>query len=388
MRYPTDEDLKALAAHEGSASVSLYMPTHHAEPSGHQHPTRFSNLLRRAETQLEASTVPEQSRLRILEQMQERAADETYWRDQRDGLAMFVTSDGRLEYPLSYPVAELVTVGQRFHLTPALPLPGEQQRFFIAAVSLSGARLFEAYAHQVQELELKGSGEQIGREDVQSDREQALQFHTGAPRDGGTRRHAIYHGQGGGKDTRDHEVRQHLRAIDDHFRNRIDDPDVPVVIASVDYLRPIYGEVTRLSNVLHQGAEGNPDELTAEQLRDRCWPLVHDHLVGTAADFEEQLGHQVAAGRASRELEAILSAAHDGRVETLYVPRGQPCWGTFDRASRSVQAHSARQHGDEDLYSLAAIQTLRNGGQAYGGTPALLGEQPSNPTELAALFRY
>jgi hypothetical protein len=77
-------------------------------------------------------------------------------------------------------------------------------------------------------------------------------------------------------------------------------------------------------------------------------------------------------------------AAHDGRVDVLFVARGVERWGTFDRTARAVRIHDEERPGSEELLDLAAVQTLRNGGTVYAVPPT---DIPGN-AQAVALLRY
>src|SRR4029077_8562969 len=74
------------------------------------------------------------------------------------------------------------------------------------------------------------------------------------------------------------------------------------------------------------------------------------------------------ARRPPSPYDEILQAAHDGRIDTLFVARGVRLWGTYDpkaRAIRIQENQTTQRKGNEDLLDLAAIQTFQNGGQVY-----------------------
>ncbi len=73
----------------------------------------------------------------------------------------------------------------------------------------------------------------------------------------------------------------------------------------------------------------------------------------------------------------VVRAAAQGQVEILFVPLGRECRGCL-APDGSVTVHAGSGPGDEDLFDLAAAQTLLHGGTVYavgaeeipGGGPA------------------
>jgi hypothetical protein len=56
----------------------------------------------------------------------------------------------------------------------------------------------------------------------------------------------------------------------------------------------------------------------------------------------------------------------------------------FDEANKQVAMHTRFEPGDDDLLELAAVETLRRGGEVYSNEAVdLLGNEP-----VAALYRY
>ncbi len=88
--------------------------------------------------------------------------------------------------------------------------------------------------------------------------------------------------------------------------------------------------------------------------------------------------------RGTTALETIVTAAHEGRVDTLLVAENGHCWGSFDPATRTVARHEARQPGDRDLLDVAVTQTLRNKGRVIPMAPEALPDAEG----AAALLRY
>jgi hypothetical protein len=88
--------------------------------------------------------------------------------------------------------------------------------------------------------------------------------------------------------------------------------------------------------------------------------------------------------RATHDLEEVLSAATDGRVDSLFVPVDREIWGTFDDVSRQALRHDEPQAGDEDLLNLAALRTITGSGAVYTSRR----EDMPDDDEVAALLRY
>jgi hypothetical protein len=101
-------------------------------------------------------------------------------------------------------------------------------------------------------------------------------------------------------------------------------------------------------------------------------------------DVAAQYREYVATERASNDVREVISAAYDGRIESLFVTSDQEQWGTFDPDTRTMHVHRVAKFRDEDLLDLAATQTLLHGGSVY----AVEREHMPDTALIAAVFRH
>ncbi len=87
---------------------------------------------------------------------------------------------------------------------------------------------------------------------------------------------------------------------------------------------------------------------------------------------------------ASAVIQDVLPAAHDSRVQTLFVPVNQHRWGSYDAETRTIKFHDEERADSYDLYDLAAVQTLLNGGTVY----AVETSEIPGGNEVAAVYRF
>jgi hypothetical protein len=174
--------------------------------------------------------------------------------------------------------------------------------------------------------------------------------------------------------------------VDASLKDVLEEKDIPMVLAGVDYLLPIYHEANNYPGLLEHGLEGNPGELSEKELHESAWKLVGPIFeVSQARDverFEQFYGQENEL--ASDDLETIVRAAHFGQVETLFVPLGVQKWGRYDSRSNQVTLDTKNNPDNEDLLDCAARQTLMNSGRVYAEEP----EKIPGGGDLAAILRY
>jgi hypothetical protein len=378
MRLVTTEMLVALADERDGPHVSIFLPTH-GPGAEQQDPIRLRNLLREAERRLATDLRHSETR-ELLAPGLELAADAAFWRQAAaGGLALLLAGDAR-RLRLPYRPRQLVVVGDRFHLKPLLPLLWGDGRFYLLALSQHRVRLFEGDRDSLRELELPGVPAGLDEAMRLDDRDEQLQLHQSGPARPGGRPAAVFHGHGVGADDAKDRLLRFFREVNHGVRHAVGDGRAPLVLAAVDYLRPLYRAASTYPQLLERGLSGNPDHLGARELHRRAWALVADRFRSDQRAVAGRCRALERRGRATSDLRRIVPAALGGRVESLLVPMGAEQWGTVDPATGAAQLHRRARPGDVDLLDLAAVETLRHGGTAY--------PLPAAQTRPAAILRW
>lgn len=386
MTILTRDDLRTLIRKHDGLCVSIYMPTHRVGREVQQDPIRLKNLLGKAEDRMVASGVRAPEARELLKSAGMLLHDGLFWQHQSDGLAIFISPEMFRHYRLPFDFEELVVVTDRFHIKPLLPLLSGDGKFYILALSQNEVRLLQGTGYSVSEVDLEDVPESLAEALRWDDPEQRLQWHTqtGTMTDG--KRAAIFHGHGvaSADDPKDYILR-YFHQVDEGLRDLLRDEEAQLVLAGVDYLLPIYKKANTYPHLVDEGIEGNPEELSADELHEQAWAIVHPLFLSAqkeAAQYRQLAG--VGSEQASSDLKEVVPAAYHGRVETLFVAVGLQQWGTFDPDTNAVHLHERAEPGDEDLLDLAAVHTLLNGGTVYALEP----EKVPDEAPLAAVLRY
>lgn len=374
-------DLLSLPA--GHPCVSIYMPTYRSGAETQQNPIRFKNLLRSVQERLVETGMKDTDAAEFMRPVRELADEPTFWQQQSDGLAIFHSPEVLRTYRLPTTLDEHAVVENRFHLKPLFSLLSGDGQFYIVSLSLKSIRLIVASRHSAREIEMP---------DVPKSFEEAM-----GPL---TRQHSQFQPMSSNTVSRSPVSGGHGRAEDDikaeilDFFNRADkammkymDRSCPVVLAGVEYLLPRYKETTEHPKVLEEGLTGNAEGLSADELREAAWEIVEPLFLEDRKKAAERYGDNLGTGRSSSSYQEILRAAHEGRVDTLFVARGVRLWGTYDleaRKARREEDQTRQTHSSEDLLDLAAVQAFLNGGTVYAVPQQ---EVPEGHT-MAAIFRY
>jgi hypothetical protein len=388
----TRNELDAIVEMEEPDCVSILMPTHEAGSEIRQDPIRLKTLTERAEHLLTEVGVARGNARQRLAGLYELVEQVDYWRDQRRGLAFYLSDSGGQSYKIPYPVEELCVVGPGFQITPLLPLAAEDQAFYLLAISQNQVRFFRCTRWSIEEEDLPGAPESLAETLAFDVPEEHLEWHTRAePAVGAHQRKAMFHGQGVGTDDRKEQrkVLTFCEQVDRAITDRLGQAKAPLVLAAAATLQGLYREANRYEHLLEGGIHGNPD---TDQPGSRPEELHRLAVEGLGEDFFRRGRQQAveayqglsATERSAAELESILPAARDAQVQALLVQRGARCWGRFDRSSGEVEHHEEERGGSEDLLNAAARLVLQRGGEAY----LLEEEEMPAASPVAAVYRY
>ena len=376
----TLDQIKELARQTASPSISIFLPTHRAGRETQQDPIRFKNLLREAEKQLLGSGMGPREVSALLQSAQALLDDSDFWNHQHDGLAVFIAADDFHYYHLPFSVEELLVIAQSYYVKPVLPLFTNNGHYYILAISLNEVRLFEGTRYGVGQMALPDGIPANMEEALRlDDPQKSLQMHSGG---GG----GMFHGQGPGDEEQKVWIEQYLNLVDTSLKEIFREQNAPLVLAGVDYLLPMYRKVSEYQNIMEEGITGNPDHLRPEELQEQAWRIVETYFRQETKKTVEQYQQLAGTDKATDNVEEIVAAAFNGRVDKLILSVENQIWGAFNPKDGKV-IHSS--NGQSKEYNLAlmdftAMNTLQNGGTVYALSQA---EMPTD-SPIAAIFRY
>ena len=369
-------ELKRLLEIAEAPCLSIYLPTHRKGSQTQQDSIRLKNLLRQAESKLESIGWDFEQIKARLEPGWQLVENYDFWQHQSDGLALFFSAQHCLSYRLPLSFEETVMVSEQFYIKPLLPLLVHEGSYYILAASQNKVRFFEATRDRIEPLELESLTQSLVEALKYDDPESQLQFHSaGAP---------VYHGQGSGADENKTDILRFFQQVNQDLQPQLRDQQAPLVFVGVDYLFPIYQEANTYRYLQDESVATNPDQMIPDQIHQKTWPIV-------APIFEQSLNDAIAAyanrmetHQTASDLLDILIAAHDGQVESLFIPVEQSVWGRFDAKNRTFDTEPAPTPQNEDLFNLAAVYTLFCGGQVY----AVSADEIPGDANIAATLRY
>lgn len=370
--------INQLIAHRSPLSVSLFMPTERAGRERQQDTIRLKNLLTAARERMLAEGKPPAVVDGVLQPVHELRSDVEFWRSRSEGLACFCAPDLCQVFRVPIQLEEQLFVADRFYVGALLPLLRAGYRFYVLALTLESARLFESTQLAIHEIELP----EIPCLDLDGT-EQTLQYHGHqAPTRGkGATETAVYHGQGGPTDRVKKDALRFFQLVDRAVLRVLRDQREPLVLACVDYLAPLYESANSYRFLVKNNISGNPERWGEEKLREQAWKCMEPRFLREQTDAWAMFEQAESTHRGSSDLRQVVLAAAKGRVERLFLARGQRRWGHVDPELEAVQILPERS--GEELLDFAATRALSSGADVY-----LLDALPHTDSPAAATFRY
>ena len=363
----TRQDIKALLLPERGPCVSLLLPTRRG--GAEEDVIRWKNLRREAEDGLVTHGTRAPEARDFLGPAARLLEDRAFWKSPGDGLAVFLAPGFARAWRLPLRPGPRAVVGRRFHVKPLLALLQGDGRFYVLALSQKRVRLLEGTRDSTREVGLEGVPHGLAEALRFHDKDEPLLFHT-HPALGLGRRGAIFHGHGVGIDDSKDDLLNYFRQIDRGLHDLLRDERAPLVLASVEYLWPLYRQVNTYPHLLEGGVRGTPDHLSARALHDRAWAVVGPHFSAAQRHAADLYARLAGTGRTFSNPAEAAAAAYRGRVQVLLVADGPECPGAFDPGDGTAALHDPARPGDEDLLNLAAVFTLRHGGTVHVVPPA------------------
>jgi Bacterial archaeo-eukaryotic release factor family 7 len=358
----TRDDMSALLEDRNGPCVSIYTRTRRGGLD--KDLLLWQDQLKEAERRLITAGMTADEAAAMTDRARKYLRDDEFWKATSDGLAFFLSKHITRIYRLPVKFANRVFVGSHFHVKPLINWVNADGRFYVLALSQKHVQLCEASAHSIQRIQVAGLPANLADARRTHDRDEPLEFHT-HPAGIGRAFEAVFSGHGVGIDDHKDELLHYFQQIDRAIHPILATGKAPLVLATVDYLAPIYRKANKYPHLFEQHLKGNPDRLSDQELHDRIWPLVAPLFQMNANRAILRYRELDGTGRTTKDLSQLLPALHRGEIETLFAADGREAWGEFDAALGSVRELPPAAANTEDLANTAVVEALRHGRAVY-----------------------
>ena len=159
---------------------------------------------------------------------------------------------------------------------------------------------------------------------------------------------------------------------------------MPVILAGTKELHAAYRKISKCHTLLALGITGNVSEMSPEELHPRVRDIAREYFAEKERKAVRKFTDNLGGEKAADELQSVLSAAFDGRGETLFVAENEHLYGMFDPVRRLALVQQEETGQTLDLLDEAVHWTLQNKGAVYLKKPDAM---PID-SHLCAQLRY
>lgn len=380
----TKELFTDLAAYSSDHCISVYMPTHTAgvEVNENADNIAFKTALQNTASELKQRGLDQAGIEKILEPGYELLRNDMFWRNLNRGLAVFM-SEGFFKYvKMPDTPRDEMLINSTFMLKPLVNAMTVKEYFYLLVISKKQAKFFKADAFGITQIELaelpNGVTDVVHFEE--KDDQKLFRSESGLAGKG-----AAFHGHGAGKPDEKEHLAIYLEEVDETLWEEVlGRENVPLLLAGVEYLLPIYRSVSHYNNIWPEVMKGSHEHDDLNSLYQQARTIMEPYFRERTKKALEMYGNQSATALTSSIPSDVIPAAHYSRIGHLFVRKDEHLWGTFNEMENILNLHDEKEEGDECLVDKAVIKTILNGGDVH----FISKEDMPADSPVAALMRY
>lgn len=340
-------------------SVTMYVPTHKSGSPPHvsEDSIRFKNL--RSQVLKILKSYDNHSDFvhyfdKVSKQLEQ---DREFWEDTGKSLLICVRPGMFEFYNLPIDSDEYIAVDDRFHIAPVAGMLEDLQHYYVLNLSLKNPAVYSGDAFELIKQDIGLPTNVRDALNIDEMHLKSLQFSSVDGKKG-----AMYHGQGGAKDTGDDEKMKYFRIIDHIIQEKLN-TNLPLVLAGVPSELSAYRGISSYPELAQNQVEEHFSEHDMQKLHELASQVIYNERVAAihkemAHEYSELLGNPELV---SDQLDAIEQAARSGRVKSLLM-------NMQDYTRDTVRDNMARVQklkfmDNSDIVDDIAQQVLMHGGK-------------------------
>jgi hypothetical protein len=374
--------IRELLSTDQLVCISLYMPTHRSHPENQQDPIRFKNLLRQIQESL-LEFLSQEEAAAYLEPFESLAADNNFWNHTGDGLAVFATENYFKTVALQEKVEELIIVSDSFHTKPLRMYMQSLDNFYVLGLQLHTIKLFKGNRFGISEVNLP--------EDFPTTIEEALgeeltDAHLTVASYNGPGGSDMVHGHGGKKDEMDKDAERFFRVIADHVHEKITkNSSWPLMLAALPEHHNLFHRVSKTPSLMEKGITIDPSSVSPDKLAQMAWEVMEPSFQKRIEEINARFSLARAKEKGSDNLEEVVNATMEGKVDTLLIEAGKILPGRLgDLLSGDNKEMDLNHPGVDDILDDLGEEVIRFGGEVL----VVPSDNMPTDTGVAAIYRY
>ncbi len=380
----TKKDIEQLYNIHSANCISIFIPTHR---SGNEVLQKLDSKslkkeLKDVKLKLEQKELNQSKINELVAPIQELIDNTGFWRKQSDGLAIFLSEGFFKTYTLPVNFEAYNYIANSFYLKPIMPIFVGDGSFYLLTLELEDVKLYEMTKHSVTEIKINHLIPDRMEESVGYDfEEKGLQFRN--QKEGyGT---AAFHGHAEADYDRKNEILRYFREINKGLMTILKEENLPMLIASQEYLFSIYKGVNTYKPLLENHISFDSLETDKLLLLEKAWKTMEPIFDKEQKEKIELFEQYDSTSRTSSDIKEVLPAALQGKIDTLFVRKDQDIFGIYDAVKHHVEIREDQESTHVSLLNMAAVKTFLQGGKVY----VMEKDDMPNPfSKVNALYRF
>lgn len=380
----TKKDIEQLYNIHSANCISIFIPTHRSGNEVLQKLDRQSlkKELKDVKLKLEQKELNQKKINEFVAPVQDLIDNSGFWRKQSDGLAIFLADGFFKTYTLPVKFEVYNYIANSFYLKPIMPMFVGDGTFYLLTLQLEDVKLYEMTKHSVTEIKINHLIPECIEESVGYDfEEKGLQFRN--QKEGyGT---ATFHGHAEADYDRKNEILRYFREINKGLMTILKEENLPMLIASQEYLFSIYKGVNTYKPLLESHISYDSLETDKHLLLEKAWKTMGPIFDKERKEKIERFEQYDSTSRTSSDIKEILPAALQGKIDTLFVRKDKDIFGIYDAVKHHVEIREDEESTHVSLLNMAAVKTFLQGGKVY----VMEKDNMPNPfSKVNALYRF
>ena len=371
------ENLRDLLRSTGPC-VTIVLPPY--RPGGQEQPmaAKLKSMLPDLQEKLIARHVPEDVTRDLMEPLSDLKDDEDLLSGSQFGLIILRSPERFEHFDLRSSAQPLCVIGSYFQIRPILSAIHLPPEVYLLELSRKQVKLFKCVDHQARRVPLPRVPETFDEALAFEKPDHNLENRSSAGASVGTTR--VRFGTGSERETQHAHLADFYRMVDRAIMELLHGSDVPLVLAGVDEDTAAYRSIHTYANVIDQTIHGSAEKLSERALAEQAYALVRSSQIDWATAAAREWKERLAPARYTTDLQRILNAAIDGRVDKLFIGATSRAAAAFPLAAKTGRW----SQGDEDLLNAAAVETILHDGRVF----ELPSDKMPDQADIAATFRY
>ncbi len=350
--------------------VSIYLPILREGNEVAQVPIRLNTLVNQAQDYLQEQGLPSLRIKKILEPAAELLDQPLFWATAQEGLAIFCSDSTAVTISLAHPVQERMAITDHFVTRPLIEQDTADAEYLLLAIGRGAVRIYRGSRDRlilIPVSDLPESLESVVQTYTLEKQRQHFGGATGAGK--GSSVGTVSYGVENRKDRDNIMVETYCRQVDSRILEHWQSENLPLVVASVDYLFAIFRKASKNPNLMPVNITGSPDHFSETELREKAWRIVSSNQPDETEFAWSEAQNHLGSERVRLNISQIIESANNGRVDQLFIPKGKQMIGRYDSETRKVvwpEIHEVENPFEHaDLLETAAVNAMQKGGKVH-----------------------